>query len=165
MDYTQVLNRIKTTFPESILEKSQFRGELRITVANNLFVELMRFLHDDEILTYDFLTDIVGIDYLPRDPRFEVVYILFSMKYFHRLIIKLQVDEGDAVPSVVNIWKTANWLEREVYDLLGISFSGHPDLRRILTWDNFDGHPLRKDYPLKGRDFGEKFNPDTIEIT
>jgi NADH-quinone oxidoreductase subunit C len=164
MEYGEILNQIKTRFPGAVLEESEFRGENRITVKKESFPGLMQYLHDDGQLKYDLLIDVVGIDYFPGRPRFEVIYILFCMTDFRRLIVKIKVEEGEDVPSVTNIWKTANWPEREVYDLLGISFSGHPDLRRILTWDGFEGHPLRKDFPLKGKDFDKKFDPDSIEI-
>jgi NADH-quinone oxidoreductase subunit C len=92
------------------------------------------------------------------------VYVLFSLEHNRRLIVKLKVDISDTVPSMTGIWKSADWPEREVFDLLGINFSDHPDLRRILTWDNFEGHPLRKDFPLRGKDFDKKFDPDTIKV-
>ena len=164
MDNVHVLDRIRKNFPEAVLEESSFRGDFSLTVTNSSFLSLMQFLHDDEQLKFTLLADVVGIDYSPRIPRCELVYVLVSTDDFNRLIIKLHVNEEEIVPSVTDIWKAANWPEREVFDLLGIKFSGHPDLRRILTWDNFDGHPLRKDYPLRGRDFDKKFDPDSIEV-
>jgi NADH-quinone oxidoreductase subunit C len=137
---------------------------MTIYVSKDSFLDLMHFLQDNKKLHYDLLIDIVGIDRLPRSPRFDIAYILLSMDDFRRLIIKLKIDEGEDVPSVVNIWKAADWPEREVFDLLGIQFKGHPDLRRILTWDNFEGHPLRKDFPLLGKDFDKRFDPDTIVV-
>jgi NADH-quinone oxidoreductase subunit C len=83
-----------------------------------------------------------------------VLYILFSSKDVTRLIVKIQSDDGQSIPSVSDIWNSADWGEREVFDLMGVTFSNHPDLRRILTWENFEGHPLRKDFPLEGKDFG-----------
>lgn len=165
MDNTTVVERITAKLPQALAEQSVFRDELRITVKKDHLVKLMQFLHDDGELAYDFLSDIVGVDYLPAMPRFELVYLLMSMKDFRRLSVKLKVAEEEPVPTVSGIWKTANWQEREVFDLLGIRFDGHPDLRRILTWDNFEGHPLRKDFPLLGKDFDKKFDPGTIEIT
>ena len=164
MDNTQVLDRIKTRFSGAILEESQFRGDLRITVKKDSFMALMQHLREDAALGYDLLVDILSMDYPDRTPRFEVAYVLFSTAEFHRLIVKLKIAEAEDVPTVTGIWKTANWPEREVFDLMGIRFSGHPDLRRILTWDNFEGHPLRKDFPLEGKDFDKKFNPDSIEV-
>ncbi len=164
MNCETTLKRITEKWPGAITEQSSFRSEITITVNLEIFPELMRFLHDDEDLCFDYLVDVVGIDYMPRVPRFDVDYILFSIKKLSRIIIKVLVEEGKDIPTVTDVWKTANWPEREVFDLLGIKFSGHPDLRRILTWDNFEGHPLRKDYPLLGTDFDKKFDPDTIEI-
>ena len=109
------------------------------------------------------LTDVVGIDRTPRAPRFDLLYLLLSSKNFTRLSVRLETDEGQDVPSVSSIWHSANWAEREVFDLLGISFSNHPDLRRILTWENFEGHPLRKDFPLEGKDFDKPFDTKTIK--
>jgi len=164
MDSTQTVEQIKNRFPNAVLEEETSYGDMLITVSRDSFLDVMRFLHDDERLKFDLLRDIVGIDYLPRKPRFEVVYVLFAIEGFRRLIVKLKVNEGEEVPSVTPIWQAANWPEREVYDMLGIRFSGHPDLRRILTWDNFDGHPLRKDFPVLGKDFDKKFDPDTIKV-
>ena len=89
---------------------------------------------------------------------------MISMDSFDRLLIKLAVAEGEDVPTVTGIWQAANWAEREVFDMMGIRFAGHPDLRRILMWDDFEGYPQRKDFPLKGKDFDEKWDPDTIEV-
>jgi NADH-quinone oxidoreductase subunit C len=86
-----------------------------------------------------------------------------STKDFSRLIVRLKAEEGEEIPSVSSIWHSADWAEREVYDLMGIPFSDHPDLKRILTWKNFEGHPLRKDFPLEGKDFDKPFDPETIE--
>ena len=106
---------------------------------------------------YDLLVDIAGVDLGNESPRFLVVYLLHSMKYNNRLGIKIAVPEGAAVESVSDLWKAADWMEREVYDMFGIKFSHHPDLRRILLPDDFVGHPLRKEYPLKGVDFDKPF--------
>ncbi len=99
---------------------------------------------------FEILLDITAVDYLgKRDKRFEVVYLLLSIKNRTRLRLKVPLDEGEKIPSASSLWKNANWLEREVYDMFGIEFEGHPDLRRILLYPEFEGHPLRKDYPLK----------------
>ena len=164
MDSNQAVEQIKNRFPGAVLEEETSHGDIFITVSKESFLDVMRFLHDDEDLKFDLLRDVVGVDYLPRKPRFEVVYVLFAVEGLRRLIVKLKVNEDEEVPSVTGIWKTADWPEREVFDLVGIRFSGHPDLRRILTWDNFDGHPLRKDFPVLGKDFDKKFDPDTIVV-
>jgi len=100
------------------------------------------------------------VDHFPQSPRFEVVYLLYSFKANDRLRLKTKVGEGEPVKSVESIWKAANWLEREVYDLFGIPFENHPDLRRILLWDGYEGHPLRKDFPVEGPDFDKPFVPE-----
>ncbi len=164
MENAKVVEQIKGKFADAIIEDIEFRGDLTIVVSLEKLHEIMLYLHDDESLHYDLLSDVIGIDKLPREPRFEVVYVLHSMDDFKRLMIKVMVDIDVAVPTVTDIWKSADWPEREVYDLLGISFSGHPDLRRILMWDDFDGHPLRKDFPLRGKAFDEKWEPSTIKV-
>jgi NADH-quinone oxidoreductase subunit C len=164
METNHIIEQINKSLPGSIEEQTEYRDELRVSVKKEFFPELMQLLRNDKTFNYDLLLDVAGIDRLPIVPRFELVYVLFSLKHNRRLIVKLKVDITDTVPSMTGIWKSANWAEREVFDLLGIKFSGHPDLRRILTWDNFDGHPLRKDFPLKGKDFDTKFDPDTIKV-
>jgi NADH-quinone oxidoreductase subunit C len=164
MDNAKVLEQLQGEFAEAIIEDVDFRGDLKIVVSLEKLHDIMLYLHDNKTLHYDLLSDVVGIDKMPREPRFEVVYILHSMDDFRRLLVKVMVAEDVAVPTVTDIWKSANWPEREVFDLMGISFSGHPDLRRLLMWDDFDGHPLRKDFPLRGKDFDEKWDPDTIQV-
>jgi NADH-quinone oxidoreductase subunit C len=164
MKPNQIIEQINKSLPGSIEEQNEYRDELQVYVKKEFFPELMKLLRNEKTFNYDLLLDIAGIDRLPDEPRFELVYVLFSLEHNRRLIVKLKVDISDSVPSMTGIWKSADWPEREVFDLLGINFSGHPDLRRILTWDNFEGHPLRKDFPLKGKDFDKKFDPDTIKV-
>jgi NADH-quinone oxidoreductase subunit C len=164
MDNAKVLEQLKGKFADAIIEDIEFRGDLTVVVSLEKLHEIMLYLHDDKALHYDLLSDVLGIDKLPREPRFEVVYVLHSMDDYRRLLVKVNVDIDVAVPTVTNIWKSADWPEREVYDLFGIEFSGHPDLRRSLMWEDFDGHPLRKDFPLRGKDFDEKWEPSTIQI-
>ena len=111
---------------------------------------IIKFLKDNEHLQFDQLIDITAIDYPSRDLRFDIIYILISLTLNQRIIIKLPVNENDNLDSVSHIHKSANWYERECYDLFGIKFLNHPDLRRIMTDYNFEGHPLRKDFPLTG---------------
>lgn len=151
------VERLKERFSSSILEVAAFRGELTVTVVKKDLYEICKFLYSDPDLQYTFLTDLCGVDYLPATPRFQVVYLLHSMKNGVRLRLKASVAEGESISSVESIWKAANWLEREAYDLFGISFENHPDLRRILLWDGYEGHPLRKDYPVEGPDFDKPF--------
>jgi len=146
------VERLKQRFPDSILNISSFRGETTVLVKTEDLLEIGRFLKEDKDLLFNFLSLLCGVDYFPRKPRFEVVYHLYSFQYNRRIRIKVPCD-GDppVVPTVIPLWPTANWHERETYDLLGIHFQGHPDPRRILLPDDWEGHPLRKDYPLKGR--------------
>ena len=111
-------------------------------------VEICRFLRDDATLAFDYLVDVTAVDYLGSTPRFELVYHLKSLTRGHRLRLKARVSEDDPrIDSVVPVWRGADWLERETWDLYGIRFDGHPDLRRIYLYEEFEGHPLRKDYP------------------
>ena len=137
-----------------------FRGEVTILVPKNEILGICKFLHTDPNLQYRMLTDLCALDYHPETPRFEVVYLLYSPRNNERLRLKARVGEGESIASVESIWKAANWLEREVYDLFGIHFENHPDLRRILLWDGYEGHPLRKDYPVEGPDFDKPFVPE-----
>lgn len=125
-------------------------GELIVHVKSNSILKVSQFLRDDARCLFKQCVDICGVDYPQRDERFDVVYNLLSMKHNQRVRLKLKTDEDTAVSSVSSIWPTANWFEREAWDMYGIFFSDHPDLRRILTDYGFDGHPLRKDFPLSG---------------
>ncbi len=149
---------LKGRFPEAVLNIEEFRGETSLTVAKEGLRELMAFLKNSEHLSYDLLIDLAGVDWESKTPRFLVAYLLHSMKFNNRLRIKVAVAEGEALDTVSDIWKAANWMEREAYDMFGIGFTGHPDLRRILLEEDFAGHPLRKDFPLEGFAFGEPFN-------
>ena len=148
----EVVTTIKEKFPQAVEETVCFRDEHTIRVKREHLLEVSRFLKEDPATTFNFLSDLCGVDYMGREPRFEVVYHLYSMEHKHRLRMKVSLSESDlSIPSVVSIWRTANWHERECFDLLGITFSDHPDLTRILTPDGFTDHPLRKDFPLRGR--------------
>jgi len=151
MDQEGVASRIKEKFSESILDASTFRGEITLRLRADDILAVCRFLHDDPELGFNYLTDLCGVDHNPREPRFEVVYHLCAMKTRSRLRLKVSLaGQAPHVSSVVSVWKGADWLEREAFDMLGIAFDGHPDLRRILLTPDWQGHPLRKDYPLKG---------------
>ena len=148
----EVVTTIKEKFPQAVEETVRFRDEHTIRVKREHLLEVSRFLKEDPATKFNFLSDLCGVDYMGREPRFEVVYHLYSMKHKHRLRMKVSLSESDlSIPSVVSIWKTANWHERECFDLLGITFSDHPHLTRILTPEGFTDHPLRKDFPLRGR--------------
>jgi len=154
------IDRLKEKFAASIIDVRRFRGEVTVTVSKKDIYPICQFLFSDPEVQFQFLTDLCGVDFFPLTPRFEVVYLLYSIKNNLRLRLKAKVAEGESVPSVESIWKSANWLEREVYDLFGIPFANHPDLRRILLWDGYDGYPMRKDYPVEGPDFGKPFVPE-----
>lgn len=125
-------------------------GELTLTVKRDDIISVLRFLHDDNRCRFINLTDICGADYPGRDERFEVIYQLLSPTQNLRIRVKLSTDAETLVPSASDLFPAANWCEREAYDLYGILFSGHPDMRRLLTDYGFDGHPMRKDFPLTG---------------
>ncbi len=147
------VTRIRERFPEAVREVVTFRGDTWIVLNKEYLPDVCRFLRDEPELSYCFLSDIVGIDQLGRrEPRFEIVYNLYSFRTFTRLFLKVCVNEGETVPSVTGVYPGANFPEREVYDMFGIVFEGHPDLRRILMPDDWVGHPLRKDFPLGGEE-------------
>lgn len=133
-----------------LLERKIAFGELTVVVATEQLVKVVKFLRDDPRCQFHNLIDICGVDYPARDRRFDVVVHLQSLSLNHRIRVKVMTDEKTAVPSLVDLFPAANWFEREAFDLYGIVFSGHPDLRRILTDYGFTGHPLRKDFPLTG---------------
>jgi NADH-quinone oxidoreductase subunit C len=147
------LDRLVEKFPEAVASTHSSHGDDTAIVLASRLVDICRFLRDDEVTSFELLSDVTAVDYLGiKEPRFEVVYHLYSVSKNHRLRLKVEVEEEDpVVPSVIHLWKTAVWEEREVWDLYGINFDGHPDLRRVLLYPQFQGHPLRKDYPLEGR--------------
>ncbi len=134
----------------SLLSWSVAFGELMLTVEQDSINRILLHLRDADALQFAQLMDVCGVDYLGRTPRFEVVYNLLSLHHNLRVRVKINVDEGIPVPSAVPVYSSANWWEREIFDLFGIPFDSHPDLRRILTDYGFEGHPLRKDFPLTG---------------
>lgn len=144
-----MVTRLKECFADSILEVTHFRGETTVSVRKEDIVRVCRFLKEDPDLQYNFLSDLCGVDRLGREPRFDVVYNLYSIPYGERLRLKVSIPDGEEVDTVTGIWATANWHEREVFDMFGIRFKDHPDLRRILMPEDWEGHPLRKDYPVQ----------------
>ena len=124
--------------------------ELTVILSKSILIKVINFLKDDKDFQFKQLIDICGVDFPNRVERFEIVYHLLSLSLNQRIRVKLSVKDGDMVPSIVSIFDAANWYEREVWDLYGVIFSDHPDLRRILTDYGFEGHPLRKDFPLSG---------------
>ena len=169
--------RIEACLGENCLGFTEFRGDVVVEVPKNIVEHCLKALRDDPQLKMDFLSDVIGVDNKalyekPRKkakkkdeaeeggdekpaelpPRFEVIYLLLSLEFNERMMVRVRVPEDDlVVPTVTGLWKAAMWPEREVYDMFGIRFKGHPDLRRLLMWEGFGAHPLRKDYPLEGR--------------
>jgi len=133
-----------------VLEHEIRLGELILTVRRDAIERALSFLRDDSTVDCKILLDVCGVDFPSRLERFEVVYNLLSVRQNHRVRVKVTTDEDTPVPSVASVFSTANWFEREVWDLYGVFFSDHPDLRRLLTDYGFEGHPLRKDFPLTG---------------
>ncbi len=140
----------KSSIKNALLSSEVDKGELCLVVAPENIVSVMTFLRDDIKCVFKVLVDLCGADYPKKPKRFEVVYNLLSMVHNMRIRVKVCVDEDEMVPSVVPIFSTATWFEREVWDMYGVPFSGNPDLRRLLTDYGFSGHPLRKDFPLTG---------------
>ena len=124
--------------------------ELTVILSKSILLKVLNFLKDDKVFQFKQLIDLCGVDYPNRTDRFEIVYHLLSINLNQRIRVKLSVNDGDTVPSIVSLYDAANWYEREVWDLYGVIFTDHPDLRRILTDYGFEGHPLRKDFPLSG---------------
>jgi NADH-quinone oxidoreductase subunit C len=146
------LAKLKEAFPQAVLSTHSYRGDDTAVIAREDIKAVCRFLRDDPELRFDLPTDLTCVDYLGQEPRFEVVYHLYSTARKYRIRLKARVPEDDPViDSVVEVWPGFNWSEREAYDLYGVRFAGHPDLRRILLYEQFVGHPLRKDYPKEGR--------------
>lgn len=133
-----------------VLAWAVVHGELMMTIERSSISRALSYLRDSETLQFSQLMDVCGVDYLGRTPRFDVVYNLLSLVYNKRIRLKVEVEEGMPVPSACEVYSSANWWEREVFDLYGIPFEDHPDLRRILTDYGFEGYPMRKDFPLTG---------------
>ncbi len=148
-------------FGAALLKARSFAGELTLELAPEAVAEVGRNLHDEH--GYKLLLDVCGAHYPKREPQFEVVYHLHAMPGHRRIRLKVAVGEGAEVPSVCGVWPAANWSEREVYDMYGVRFSGHPDLTRILLWDGFNGYPLRKDFPVEGIDTGAAIYPERYD--
>ena len=141
---------IATALGDRLVDSKIAHGELTISVDAAEIGNVLRYLRDDPSLQFVCFIDICGVDYPARRRRFDVVYHLLSPKQNARVRVKVQADEKQMIPSVIDVFPAAEWFEREAYDLYGILFSGHPDLRRLLTDYGFQGHPLRKDFPLTG---------------
>lgn len=150
---TEIIDKIKAEFGDQVQDSHAFRGDQTVVVKRDCIYELTKYLRDEPSLDMNFLMDLTAVDYLDKKPvRFEVVYHFFSLKYNNRVRVKVPIDEEDCIlDSVVPLYHSANWYEREVWDMYGIKFKGHPNLKRILLYEGFKGHPLRKDYPINKR--------------
>ena len=152
-----ILQSLADQFGTALVETHEYRGDTTAVVERGVVADVLRTCRDAPALGFDVLMDLTAVDYSKYPgredgPRFEVVYHLYSVTHNHRLRVKVRVDEDDAVvPTAVALWPIANWFEREVWDMFGIRFAGHPDLRRLLMYEQFVGHPLRKDYPINRR--------------
>ena len=145
----EIFDSLGQTFREKLQHRTEFRGETTYAIAASDLREIAKFCRDD--LSFDYLLDITSIDNFGEEPRFEMVYHLYSMPYALHLRLKLKLsEEVGPLDTISDIWPTADWHEREIYDMMGIKFNGHPDLRRILMWDGYPFFPLRKDFPLAG---------------
>lgn len=148
----EFLDLLAGSFPGEISEAVLLHGDATAVVAPGAVSRIMEFLKTDSRMLFNVLLDVTAVDFLGREPRFEVVYHLLSIPCNRRLRIKARLPgERPAIDSMTPLWESANWLEREVWDMFGIEFLGHPDLRRILLYPEFEGHPLRKDYPIRRR--------------
>lgn len=144
------VQRLLAWNPSSVLDGKLDRNELTLVVDFAHWRAAARLLQSDPELHYDFLSTVSAVDWYPADPRFEVVYHLYSTTRHEWLRIKVRINADQEIASVTPVWPGANWYERETFDLFGIRFAGHPDLRRIMMPDDWEGHPLRKDYPVEG---------------
>ncbi|MBD3233210.1 MAG: NADH-quinone oxidoreductase subunit C [candidate division Zixibacteria bacterium] len=154
MSIPEIIEKLQNKYGDDILEVTEFRGDHWVRVNPDIHYELMEMLFRE--FDFNLLSDIVGVDYPRREERTEIIYNLYSLKTHQRIFVKIRAGGKIAPRSVSDIWATADWLEREVFDMLGVQFTNHPDLRRILMRDEFPGHPLRKDFKLTSDevDFG-----------
>lgn len=157
------VDAIRAKFPDAVLDVIEFRGETTIVVDKSAIIEALTFCRDAEGLAFDFMTDMCGVDYWPREPRFAINYHLHSLALGHVLRLKTYISGDDPVmPTITGIYPAAGWYEREIWDMFGVRFEEHPDLRRILLPRDWTGHPLRKDYPLGYEEVQFSFNFDEV---
>ncbi len=156
---SHIVQLLKKVVGTAALSHTIHRGELTFEIGKDDLLDVCNAVKSDESIKLDFLHDVVGMDYLDLDdgPRMGVIYHLYSIQNAFNLRLKVRLDDGEHIPSVTGIWRAADWAEREAYDLYGIVFDGHPDLRRIYLAPDWVGYPLRKDYPLKG--YKDEYNP------
>jgi NADH-quinone oxidoreductase subunit C len=152
MPDAELLATLEGAFPGKIMEGSTVHGITTAVLHRDDAPTVFPELHDNPIFAFNLLSDLTAVDLLGQEPRFEIVYQLYSITLNRRLQVKIRVPEDEAwAHTVSSVWKSGNWLEREIWDMFGITFKGHPDMRRILMYEEFRGHPLRKDYPVSKR--------------
>jgi NADH-quinone oxidoreductase subunit C len=147
---SELVRKLKAQYGSGIREASAYVGQKYLVVDSSIVYEILLRMRDDDL--FDYCVDITAVHYPKREAQFDIVYILYSFHSNERVRVKTQIKDGETLRSAVGIWPTANWLEREVYDMFGISFDGHPELKRILLPDGWKGYPLRKDYPILQQD-------------
>jgi len=147
---SELVRKLKAQYGSGIKEAASYVGQKYLVVDSSIVYEILLRMRDDEL--FDYLVDVTAVHYPKREAQFDVVYILYSFKNNVRVRVKAQIKDGEKLRTAVGIWPTANWLEREVFDMFGIAFEQHPDLKRILLPDGWKGHPLRKDYPILCQD-------------
>jgi NADH-quinone oxidoreductase subunit C len=156
-----LVKEIAAAAPDAVVEAVEFAGQVTATIAVDRLIEVCRACK--ERLSFSFLVDLTAVDWKERpEGRFDVVYWMHRFSDSQRLRLRVRVADGVEVPSVTGVWKVANWMEREVFDMFGVYFADHPNLERILTWEGFNGHPLRKDFPIEGIDTGAAVYPDVF---
>jgi len=160
-EHPVLVQKIKSRFGKSIVETVIFRGEITHVIETRDIADVCSFLKYDQDFQFNFLSDLIGTDCRPLNSFFEVVYQLYSIPYKYRIRLKVRVKEGEHVPSVTSVWQCANFAEREAFDMVGVVFDGHPDLKRIYMPPDWEGYPLRKDYPLVG--YKDEYNPCGVE--
>jgi NADH-quinone oxidoreductase subunit C len=151
MTNNEIIEKVKRRFPETVQEVYEFRGDLTLVIKKEEIVRVAEFVKGDPELSFDLIIDACGVDMYRPEGRFEVVYNIYSLKNKRYLRLKVRVEENHpVVPTVTGVWPGANWHERETYDMFGVKFEGHPDLRRMYLPEEFEYHPLRKDFPVMG---------------
>jgi len=149
MNAAQMVSALKEKFSEAVLSTTEFRGEQTVHVSLDSAKALLKYCRDE--LAFDYLVDLSTLDHMGEEPRFEVVYELYGYGHHQHLRVRSKIPDGEDAPSVCDIWATANWHEREAWDMMGVKFAGHPDMRRILMWEGYPFFPLRKEFPLAGK--------------
>ena len=147
---SELVTSLRSQYGSGIKEASTYMGQKYFVVDSSILYEILLRMRDDEL--FDYCVDITAVHYPKREAQFDIVYVLYSFHNNERIRVKTQIKDGESLRTAVDIWETANWLEREVYDMFGITFDGHPDLKRILLPDGWKGFPLRKDYPILQQD-------------